>query len=242
MKRSLLYILVLAFLLVACNGGESQPAAPDANDSPPTQTNEPAPVLAEEETPIPESPIGKSAGEEGIMTLQVVSTESQVTYEVGETFLGDNRFAVAIGVTSEVAGEITVDLENPGNSSLGVITADISQFKSDSARRDGVIQDRYLESSKYPLVTFVPTEISGLPDSYQKGDKIVFQVTGDATIRETTLPVTFDVTAALEGDTLTGEATTTFLMSDFEFGPISIAGMLETEDEVKIAFTFTARP
>jgi hypothetical protein len=32
------------------------------------------------------------------------------------------------------------------------------------------------------------------------------------------------------------------LMSDFGFGPISLAGILNTEDEVKINFDFVARP
>jgi hypothetical protein len=43
-------------------------------------------------------------------------------------------------------------------------------------------------------------------------------------------------------DELTGEAGTTILMSEFGIGPISIAGILNTEDEIKLSFTFVARP
>jgi hypothetical protein len=46
----------------------------------------------------------------------------------------------------------------------------------------------------------------------------------------------------MEDNTIAGQATTTFLMSDFGFGPISIMGMLNTEDEVKITVDFVARP
>jgi len=67
-------------------------------------------------------------------------------------------------------------------------------------------------------------------------------ITGDLTIKETTKPVTFEVTTQLDGETLTGEATATILMSDFGIGPISLAGMLETEDEVLLTFNFIARP
>jgi polyisoprenoid-binding protein YceI len=69
-----------------------------------------------------------------------------------------------------------------------------------------------------------------------------FQVTGDATIREITLPVTFEVSLVGEGDTLTGEANAVILMSEFGFGPISIGGILNTEDEVNLNLTFVARP
>ena len=67
-------------------------------------------------------------------------------------------------------------------------------------------------------------------------------MTGDLTVKETTRPVTFDVTASLQGDTLTGRAETTILMSDFGVGPISILGVLTTEDQAKLILEFVARP
>ena len=69
-----------------------------------------------------------------------------------------------------------------------------------------------------------------------------FKVTGDMTIKTTTKPVTWDVTTQLSGDTLTGTATTEILMSTFNVGPISILGMLNTEDKVKLTFEFVAKP
>jgi polyisoprenoid-binding protein YceI len=92
------------------------------------------------------------------------------------------------------------------------------------------------------MATFVPTQISGLPQTYQDGQQITFQVSGDLTVRDTTRPATFDVTMQMDGDTLRGEAKTTLLMSDFGIGPISIAGILKTEDEIKTTFTFVAQP
>ena len=71
---------------------------------------------------------------------------------------------------------------------------------------------------------------------------LTFTVTGDLTIREATLPATFDVQASLNEGILGGQATTTILMSDFGVGPIRMAGVLGTEDEVKISFNFVAHP
>jgi polyisoprenoid-binding protein YceI len=131
---------------------------------------------------------------------------------------------------------------NPTNSQVGEIQVDISQFQSDSPRRDNAIRDRFLESARFPIATFIPQDIQVLPESYQEGQPVNLKITGDLTVHEVTQPVTFDVTLQFEGDTLTGEATTTILMSDFQVGPISMAGILNTEDEVNLIFNFVARP
>jgi polyisoprenoid-binding protein YceI len=172
----------------------------------------------------------------------IVPTESEVRYEVAETFLRDNRLATAIGVTQEIEGAITVDPENPQNSTIGVITIDISAFTSDEDRRDQAIRDRWLESATYPIATFEPTEITGLPETYTEGDELSFQVTGDMTVRETTNPVTFDVTAQVMDGELVGTATTDIKMTDFGFDPPDIAGILRAEDDVRLIFDFIARP
>jgi polyisoprenoid-binding protein YceI len=172
---------------------------------------------------------------------KIVPGESTVSYEVGETFLDQNRFATAIGVTPEVNGEIRLNPANPQAVSIGDITVDVSQLTSDSARRDGALRDRFLLSSQFPTATFRATTIEGLPTAYIEGQEISFKVTGDLTVRETTLPVTFDVVAILRGSQLTGTATSMIKMSDFGVGPISMA-ILRTEDDVKLAFKFVARP
>jgi polyisoprenoid-binding protein YceI len=173
----------------------------------------------------------------------IVPGESQLKYEVGEVFLNQNNaFNMAVGVTPQVSGEIAVDLTNPQNSSLGPISADISQFTSDNGRRDNAIRGRYLESSRYPTVTFTSTEVQGLPAAYQEGQEVPLTIRGDLTIRDVTRPVEFTATVKLEGGNLVGTATTTILMSDFGFGPISIAGILNTEDEARVTLDFVARP
>ena len=78
--------------------------------------------------------------------------------------------------------------------------------------------------------------------TYTEGQPISFTMTGDLTVKETTKPVTFEVTATLQAGVLTGTATTTILLSDFAVGPIEIAGMLGTEDEAKLTLAFVARP
>jgi predicted lipoprotein with Yx(FWY)xxD motif/polyisoprenoid-binding protein YceI len=178
-----------------------------------------------------------------ISAYMIVPGESQVTYEVGETFLNqDNRFNVAVGVTDQVEGKIFLDPSNPLAAWIALVKIDISQFTSDSERRDNAVRTDFLQSAQFPLATFVPTQIEGLPESYSPGDQVELSISGDLTIRDVTQPVTFQATIQGEEGNLTGQATTTILMSDYGFGPISILGILETEDEVNLTFNLIARP
>ena len=246
------YSLVLITMLVAaCSSQVADPISTPiqqvqqvetaAPTSPPTQTEQATFTEVPPTLPPTQAPAGPAS--DGSITYRIIPGESQVTYEVGEVFIDqNNRFNVAQGITPQVDGEIIVDFANPAASSIGPIEVDISQFTSDSSRRDNAIRERFLESARYPIARFVPKDTVGLPDSYTEGESVSFQANGDLTIREVTRPATFDVTVVAGQDALQGEASTTILMSDFGFGPISIGGILNTEDEVKVNIQFVARP
>lgn len=170
------------------------------------------------------------------------AAESQVSYEVDEVFLDDNRLNTAVGVTSGINGKVYLDLTNPLATLVSPIEVDISQFTSDSQRRDSKIRSDFLESAAFPIATFVPTQIEGLPETYNEGEQLTLQVSGDLTVKEVTQPVTFEASVVAQDGKLSGEATAAILMSDFGVGPISIFGILETEDEVRLTINFVAQP
>ncbi len=172
----------------------------------------------------------------------IVPEESQVSYRVGETFFNeDNRFNVAVGVTHGVAGEIFLDRAHPRQSHVGTITVDISQFTSDSARRDRAIRARWLESARYPTATFTPTAVEGLPNAVVEGQGIPVRISGNLRVRDVTRPVTFSGPLKLQGATLTGTVRATIQMTDFGFDPPSILGFLKAENQATLDFQFTAR-
>ena len=178
----------------------------------------------------------------GLERFAIVPEESQVSYHVGETFFNeDNRFNVAVGVTHGVQGEILVDRAHPRQSRVGTITVDISQFTSDSGRRDRAIRRRWLESARYPTATFTPTAIEGLPDAIVEGQEIPVRISGNLRVRDVTRPVTFSGPLKLQGATLTGDVHTTIQMTDFGFDPPSILGFLKAENQASLDFQFTAR-
>lgn len=241
MRKISLIITLFTLLLAACGGQTAQSANnPTVVSAQPASTVSVAPT--QPAATAQDSP-SQTSSPSGAVAYKIVPGESNLKFEVGETFINDNnRFNLAVGVTPQVSGEITVDTASPQNSQIGTITADISQFKSDSSRRDNFIRQHFLESDKYPTVTFVPTQVEGLPQTYTEGQEVQLKITGNVTIRDVTKPVTFDATAKLSGGTLSGVATTSILMSDFGFGPISLMGMLKTEDQVKLTLTIVARP
>ena len=179
----------------------------------------------------------------GLERFVIVPEDSQVAYHVGEVFFNQNhQFNLATGVTKALRGEVLIDRTHPRRSQVGPITVDISQFASDSARRDEMIRGRWLESSRFPIAEFMPTAFQGLPDGDVQGRGIPLKITGDLRIRDVTRSATFDVSLKLEAETITGVATTTILMTDFGFDPPSILGILKAGNEVNLEFRFTARP
>lgn len=173
--------------------------------------------------------------------FSIVPSASQVAYHVGETFFSDNRFVTAVGVTHGIQGDVYVDRAHPSQSRIGTITVDISQFTSDSRRRDSAIRRRWLESEKYPQAVFTPVTMRGLPETYVDGRDVPLEVAGNLKIRDVTKPVTLKGTVKLQGDVLTGTMSTAILMTDFGFDPPSILGMLKAEDRVVLDLQFTAR-
>jgi polyisoprenoid-binding protein YceI len=192
---------------------------------------------------VPTSAPRAEAAAAGGQRFLIVPGESQVIYRVGETLISEgNRFNVAVGVTRAVRGEVVVDRTNPAASRVGTISVDISQFQSDSSRRDNAIRGRWLESSRYPIAEFVPTRIDGLPAQYVEGRDIALRISGNLKVRTEVQPTTFEATVRLAGNELRGTAAAKILMTDFGFEPPSILGILRAQNEVEIEFRFVARP
>ncbi len=178
----------------------------------------------------------------GMQRFGIIPGESQVSYRVSEVLPNqNNRPRVAVGTTPAVQGWILIDRVNPRNSRIGPITVDISQFKSDFALRDTFIRNQWLESVRYPIAEFTTRFIEGLPDAYTDGRDIALQIRGDLKIHDTTRPATFATTIKLEGNTLSGQATTQIRMTDFGFDPPSILGVLRAENDAQLELRLVAR-
>jgi polyisoprenoid-binding protein YceI len=243
-RRIWMAALTLAFAgaLAACGSSTSQPAA--APTTAPAAPAADAPAAAEPTTAAsadaPTAAAATSAAA-GTRTFTIVPEQSEASYEVQEQFLNRDLPNQAIGKTNAVQGEFQISLDGKPSGKVTNITVDLSKLASDESRRDNRIRQQWLESSKFPNAVFTSTEAQGLPEAYTEGQDVNFKLTGDMTIRDVTKPVTFDVTGKLQGDTITGSATTQILMKDYGIDPPSIAGMLTVKDGVTIKLNFTAK-
>jgi len=176
-------------------------------------------------------------------TFSIDQEQSRVTYRVEETFFGGAiRRGTAVGVTQAVDGTIHFDPANPSAIQVSSVEVDISQFTTDSPRRDERIRREWLESERYPIAVFVPTAFEGLPEHYVDGEEIAVVVHGELTVRDVTRPVTWEGVIRLRDGMLQGNFQTDILMTDFGFDPPSILGVLRAENEVRLTFNFTAVP
>lgn len=231
-----------AIALSACSGAATpapQPtAAPKATDAPkPAATAVPAtkaPAATAQATAAPAAAAGA--------TLKIDSAQSSASFTLGETLLGQPK--TVVGKTSKVTGDITLNLANPAQSKLGIISIDASDFTTDSNQRNGAIQRFILQSnqSANQFITFEPTQITGLPAAVKAGDTVSFKVTGNLKIRHISKPATFDVTATLKSaGELAGSAKTKVTRAAYELNIPSAPSVADVTDEVALQLDFVAK-
>ncbi len=162
---------------------------------------------------------------------------SSVGYEVEENLAGVEH--TATGTTRGIAGDLVIDDADPSASMLGTIVVNVAQFTSDQSLRDRRIRVDFLESGKYPLATFVPKAIEGLPDAIDDGTEYRLSITGDLTVKTTTAPVILDATVKRTGRTVHVAASAAVQLSTFGVGPITVLGLVQTGDDAKLTFDVT---
>ena len=163
---------------------------------------------------------------------------SRASYRIEERLAGAGH--VAVGSTSAVAGEIVVNTAVPALSRVGEIVVNVETLKSDSALRDNRIRHDFLESEHWPYARFAPTSIEGLDTAFADGASYDVSITGDLTVKETTRTETFRGSVTVRSDRLTAQMAAVVLSSDYGVGPINVARLAHTSDEVLLVFELVA--
>jgi polyisoprenoid-binding protein YceI len=164
---------------------------------------------------------------------------NQARFSVREQLVNLTLPNDAVGTTTSVSGAIVIlpDGQLAPESSRFVV--DLTTLHTDSSRRDGYIQRNTLETGTYPEAVFVPTAASGLTSPLPTSGAVALQLTGDLTVHGVTRPVTWDVTAQVDGPTLSGTATTSITFTDFGMTLPRVGPVLSVEDLIALGFDFT---
>jgi polyisoprenoid-binding protein YceI len=167
-----------------------------------------------------------------------ITEGSEARYRVKEQFARRNVPNDAIGKTREVTGAIFFD----GSGSLvaedSILKVDLSALRSDDDDRDDYLRGDSLESEKFPLAEFVVTGTPGMPWPLPREGEVNFQLQGDMTIRDTTSPVVWEVTAQFSPDQLVGTARTHFDFARFHLTRPSRLYLLSVEDDIRLELDF----
>jgi polyisoprenoid-binding protein YceI len=188
-------------------------------------------------------PAPEKTGDEpaGLVIFTIVQNESETRFTLDEELRGVPT--TVIGMTDQVAGEMSIDFNNPANSQLGVIAVNARTLVTNNNLRNRAIQNEILQTGSYEFITFTPTAITGLPERVAIGDTISFQITGDLTIRDINQQITFDTTmTVVSADRLEGLAVTTVLRSDYQLLIPSVPNVANVTDEVQLEIAFVAVP
>ncbi len=206
------------------------------------------PTLAQESTTPPADAPETSAGAPtttapGEAVVFVIDpSQSVAAFEIDEVLRGEPTHVV--GTTSELAGQLEIDPSDLATARLSQIVINARTFDTGSGNRDRAIRGPVIlnsASDEFEFITFDVTSVDGLSGEAAVGDTLEFTVTGDLTIKATTNPTTFDVTATLVDEgTLQGVAETTVTRTDFDLGIPNAPGVADVTDEVVIRLEFVA--
>lgn len=177
----------------------------------------------------------------GAVLAEIVQEESEVRFVIDEV-LNDTPTTV-VGVTDQVAGELSIDASDPSKTQVGVIQVNARTLATDNDFRNRAIKNQILQTDQYELITFTPTEITGLPAEGAVGQTYSFQMTGDLTIRDVTKQVTFDVTATPASETrLEGTANATIRYADFGISIPQVRQVASVDEDLRVEIDFVVEP
>lgn len=205
--------------------------APPASPAPPT------PPSAANPTPTSGAAVPAPAS---ALAFVIDATKSIATFRVNEQLVGKDLPNDAVGTSKGVTGTIALDASGKINPAMSKITVDMNAFSTDSSMRDGFIKRNTLDVGKFPTAEFLPTSAEGIPSPLPTVGEATFKLIGTMTLRGTTKPVTWNVTAKRDGKSLTGKAATTIMFGDFGMTPPKAGAVVSVKDEIRLEVDLVA--
>jgi polyisoprenoid-binding protein YceI len=174
------------------------------------------------------------------LSLVLDPSTSQAMYHAHEQLVGKSLPSEAVGTSKSVAGNVVIAADGSVAADQSRITVDLSKLQSDESRRDNFIKSDTLQTSRFPMATFVPRQVQDLPTPVPTSGSQTFQLLGDLTVHGVTKPVTWQVTAQFADTTVSGDATTDVKLTDFGMTPPRVGPVLNLEDALTLELAFNA--
>lgn len=136
------------------------------------------------------------------------------------------------GTTFAVSGQVTI---SDDTLTAGEVSADLTQLKTDVARRDVAVRMDLLHTDAYPTATFKVTQPVSVKELPANGNPGQIQLTGDLTIHGTTKTITAPFDALRTGNRVVVAAKIPFNRVDYGVTtPEMIAAKVEEQGTLDI--------
>jgi polyisoprenoid-binding protein YceI len=160
-----------------------------------------------------------------------VAAGSVVGYRVNEVLAGQNN--VAVGRTSAISGDMTIDGSSVTAASF---TVQMAAIHSDESERDVQFDGRIMDTSAYPTGTLTLTAPIDLRTIPADGVIRSYRATGNLTLHGKTRSVTFTLQAERTSAGLEVSGSIPIVFADWGIGNPSFAGFVTTQDHGLLEF------
>jgi len=209
-------------------------------------------VHAQGQPPAGQPPAGRAGGGGGRASAPApdptkpakltITTGSRARYKVREQLAGISFPSDAVGTTEGLTGVIVINPDGSVDASASKITVDLKTLTSDQQMRDGYVQNRTLETAKFPTLDFVPKKVVGLPaGALPTTGQAGFQLVGDMTLHGVTAEVTWNMVATFANDAVAGRGTTTLTFEQFKMTKPTLARLMSVEDKIELEIEFRSQ-
>lgn len=177
-----------------------------------------------------------TADADQVYTIDAAS--SSASYVVMEELQGVGANEVT-GTTTAILGSVLLD-ENSVPLACSNFAVDMRTMETDESKRDNYLRENVLESETYPYATFLVSEVTGLEGGLVEGETAQIQLVGDLTIHNVTKTVTWEAEVTLAEGAITGTATTTITIEEWDMEKPIIGPVVSIDDEVTLNISVSA--
>lgn len=183
----------------------------------------------------PRAPAAKAGSP---IRLTLAPTGNEARFIVREQLAGAELPNDAIGTTSAITGGILIDAAGKIDPTVSKITIDLTTLKSDKDRRDGFIKRRTIVTDSFPNAAFVIKEVRGLPSTFPTSGQLTLTLVGDMTVHGVTRQQSWDATATVTGNDISGRAVTRIKFGDYGMSQPRVAVVLSVVDDIRLEYDF----
>jgi polyisoprenoid-binding protein YceI len=172
------------------------------------------------------------------MRFRLGATGNEARYRVRELLAAATVENDAVGTTAALTGGLVINAAGKIDTAASKWTVDLTTLKSDRSMRDRYIQGRSLETAQFPTAVLVVTDIKGLPAVLPDSGTLTLTLLGNFTAHGVMKASTWEVTATVSGDHVSGTATTHFKFGDFNMTQPRVPAVASVVDDIKIEYDF----